>query len=201
MDNQNKEVIDESSEKTKSEVNCEKLEKDEKLEENEFEEVATDEIITKEECKEEECKKDSAKNEVLEANEKLNRVMAEYANYRKRTEKEKQELSVFANEKIMSQILPILDNFDRALDSYEGEEEHPFYKGVLMIQQELIKVLDSNGLKEIESLNKEFNPNVHLAVMHEEKENVDPDIVTEVFQKGYQLKEKVLRASMVKVSK
>lgn len=126
------------------------------------------------------------------------RTQAEFMNYKKRTAKEKQDLTVFANENILSDLISVIDNFERALDSAYDKEE-PLYKGIELIKKQLTDVLSKYGLEEIEALDEEFDPNYHHAVIQEEGET--PNIVTEVMQKGYKLKNKVLRASMVKVSK
>lgn len=166
----------------------------------EKEEMPEEELKDGKKSEDQDLQSKEMQNELENLKEQLTRLMAEYANFRKRTEREKEELRVLANEKLISELLPILDHFDRALNGYQGDS-NPFHEGVTMIQKELIKVLNTNGLKEIEALKANFDPNVHLAVMHEEVEGMDADVVTEVFQKGYQLKGKVLRASMVKVSK
>ena len=127
------------------------------------------------------------------------RTQAEFMNYKKRIAKEKQDLTVFANEKIIMEMLSVIDNFQRALDS-EQDKETGFYQGVDLIKKELESVLARNGLEEIEALNQPFDPNYHHAVMQIETQD-EPNTVVEILQKGYKLKEKVIRPVMVKVSK
>lgn len=165
------------------------------------EELKAEEVEKLESVESEIISPEESEKQIQELNEKFGRLMAEYSNFRKRTEKEKEELAVMANELLMNQLISVLDNFDRALVSSKEQADTPLFQGIEMVQKELLKILNGNGLKEIEAQDKHFDPNVHLAVMHEEMEGVEPDRVTEVFQKGYQLKGKVLRASMVKVSK
>lgn len=125
------------------------------------------------------------------------RTQAEFMNYKKRTAKEMQDITVFANEKIMSDLITILDNFERAM-SIEENKDDPLYKGIELIQKQLIDTLKKYGLQDIEAKDQPFDPNFHHAVMQEEADA--PGMVLEVLQKGYKLKDKVLRAAMVKVS-
>ena len=125
------------------------------------------------------------------------RTQAEFMNYKKRTAKEMQDITVFANEKIMSDLITVLDNFERAM-SIEENKDDPLYKGVELIQKQLIDTLKKYGLQDIEAKDQPFDPNFHHAVMQGEADT--PGMVLEVLQKGYKLKDKVLRAAMVKVS-
>ncbi|MGP1411960.1 MAG: nucleotide exchange factor GrpE [Peptoanaerobacter stomatis] len=136
--------------------------------------------------------------QVDEMKDLAQRTQAEFMNYKRRVTKEKQDLTTFANEKIVTELLAVLDNFQRALDS-EKENTTGFYQGVDMIKKQLEDVLNKNGLEEIECLNEPFDPNYHHAVMQVEGD--EPDKVMEILQKGYKLKEKVIRPAMVKVSK
>lgn len=126
------------------------------------------------------------------------RTQADFVNYKKRVAKEKIDMVAFANEQLILEQLEIIDNFERALES-ETDKASGFYKGVELILKQLVDTLSKFGLKEIEALDKPFDHNFHHAVMQEEGEN--PDHVCAVLQKGYMLKDKVIRASMVKVSK
>lgn len=139
-------------------------------------------------------------NEVLELKNSLQRLQADFNNFRKRTEKEKTDISTFANEKLICELLLVLDNFERALESNDDKEAE-FYKGVSLIYKQIIDTLSKFGLETIASDNEEFDPNFHHAVMQEEVEDVEPQRVLETFQKGYKLKARVIRPSMVKVSK
>lgn len=142
---------------------------------------------------------ESLEKQVEQMKELAQRTQAEFMNYKKRIAKEKQDLTVFANEKIIMEMLSVVDNFQRALDS-EMDKETGFYQGVDLIKKELESVLARNGLEEIEAINQPFDPNYHHAVMQIETED-EPNTVVEVLQKGYKLKEKVIRPVMVKVSK
>lgn len=146
-------------------------------------------------------KNDEINNElekqVAQMKELAQRTQAEFMNYKKRVAKEKQDLTVFANEKIVMEMLLVLDNFQRALDS-EKDNETAFYQGVVMIKKQLEDVLAKNGLEEIVCLNEDFDPNYHHAVMQVEGE--ESNKIVEVLQKGYKLKDKVIRPAMVKVS-
>ncbi len=138
-------------------------------------------------------------DEIEELNSKLLRLQADFINYRKRSEREREGLIDYGMETIICGLLPILDNFERALDS-EVDRDNSFYQGIEMIQSQLIEFLKSNGVKEIDALNKPFDPNYHHAVLMEESEDADEGTVIGVLQKGYEFKEKVIRPSMVRVA-
>lgn len=125
------------------------------------------------------------------------RLMADFQNYKKRVEKEKKDLYSYANEKLVTELLAVLDNFERALaheDSGDG-----FKEGMEMIFKQLMDVLEKSGLAEIAALGEDFDPNFHNAVMTEETEEYESGKVSGVLQKGYTLNGKVIRPSMVKV--
>jgi molecular chaperone GrpE len=138
--------------------------------------------------------------ELSKVNNDFLRLQADFDNFRKRTEKEKENTMNYAIEYFVSDLLPTLDNFQRAMDS-EEEKDNSFYKGVEMIYNELIKKLGDNGVEEIECVGKDFNPNFHHAILMEENDEYEEGKVIEVLQKGYTLKDKVIRPSMVKVAK
>ena len=131
-------------------------------------------------------------------NEKYMRTLAEYDNYRKRTIKEKETIYPEAKAMVIEKILPVLDNFSRALESAENKDA--FYEGIVMLKKQLDDTLTSLGVEEIKAVGEEFNPELHNAVMHIEDENVTENTVVEEFQKGYIYKDKVIRYSMVKVA-
>lgn len=134
-------------------------------------------------------------------NDKYLRLNAEFQNYRKRVEKEKSDIFKFGNEKFMTELLPIMDNFERALAASEQENsESKVFDGVKMIKKSLDDFFEKNELKKIEALGKPFDPIKHHAVMTVESEDETKDHVVEVFQEGYMLADKVIRPSMVKVS-
>jgi molecular chaperone GrpE len=128
------------------------------------------------------------------------RLMADFQNYKRRVEKEKSDIYAFANEKIVLELLDVIDNFERAL-AHQGEEGNVISDGMNMIYKQLKTVLEKSGLQEIDALGQEFDPNLHNAVMMEESEEYEPGKVTLVMQKGYFLNKKVLRHTMVRVAK
>ncbi len=133
--------------------------------------------------------------------DRLRRSMAEFDNYRKRTEKEKEQERTKGILEVVSAVLPLLDNFERALASIpEEEKESAVAKGVEMMYQQFVAGLTAIGVKEIPALGEPFDPNKHNAVTHIEDESMDENIVCEVFQKGYSYKDQVVRYSMVKVA-
>ena len=143
-------------------------------------------------------------NKVKESEEKFLRAQAELINYRKRKDEETEKKLKYANEDLVLEILPVLDNFERAIkmdDDNLEDEVSQFLSGMKMVYAGLVSALEKFGVKEIESLGKPFDANVHQAVMTESVEGKEEDIVLEVYQKGYMLKDKVIRPAMVKVNK
>ncbi len=135
-------------------------------------------------------------------NDKYLRLNAEFQNYRKRVEKEKSDLLKYGTEKLLADMLPIMDTFDRALSSFEGlEADEKVLDGIKLIQKSFSDFFERNGVKEIEAKGESFDPDKHHAVMSEESDDTESDIVIDVFQAGYTLNDKVIRPSMVKVSK
>ncbi|WHY18299.1 nucleotide exchange factor GrpE [Paenibacillus sp. G2S3] len=129
------------------------------------------------------------------------RAQADFDNFRRRTQKEKEELAQYATSKLVTELLPVLDNFERALvTTPSSPESEAFVKGVNMIFRQLDGVLKSEGLTAMETVGQPFNPEYHQAIMQVESEEYEEGIVTEEVQKGYLLKDKVLRPAMVKVS-
>ena len=131
--------------------------------------------------------------------DKYKRLQAEYANYMRRTQQEKETIGIFANEKIITELIPVIDNMERALDACTDKEE-ALFKGVDLVYKQLKDSLTKFGVEEIEAEGAEFDPNVHMAVMQESIEGVEPNKVVMVLQKGYKLGTKVIRPTMVKVS-
>lgn len=131
----------------------------------------------------------------------LQRLQADFDNYRRRTQKEKEETIKYAAERMVEAMLPILDNFDRAINSTKANQDfNAFSQGVEMIFKQMQNGLEKEGLSAIEAIGQPFDPNLHEAVLRVESEEYPENIVVEELQKGYYLKEKVLRPSMVKVS-
>ena len=181
----------------KKDIEDTKDELEEKAKEDKAEEVEEKEEAAEEDVKED-AEKAEANKQLEDLNNKLLRLQADFINYKNRVEREKENIYSYALEDIMSQLLPVLDNFERALNNME--EANSYYEGVKMIYDQMVDVLSKNGLKEIDCLNKPFDPNFHHAVMSEESDKKEGTIL-EVLQKGYMLKDKVIRPSMVKVAK
>lgn len=137
---------------------------------------------------------------MAELEERYLRLQADYSNFRRRSGEEKQQMHLLGMEKLALDILPVLDNFERALATDDVKDEK-FYEGMKMIADQFRGELAKNEIVEIDALNAPFDPNLHHAVMTEEKEGVEADVVIDVLQKGYKLKDRVIRPAMVKVSK
>lgn len=126
------------------------------------------------------------------------RTLADYENFRKRNEREKADFFKHALGKVLHDILPVLDNFDRALE--HAEEGDEFHKGVLLIYKQLFDVLQKHGMKPIDEVDVHFDPNIHEAVIREENDSVPSHTVVAVLQKGYFLHDRLLRPALVKVA-
>lgn len=137
--------------------------------------------------------------QIEEKDDKYKRLQAEYSNYMRRTQEEKQTIGIFANEKIITELIPVIDSMERAMDACSDKEDN-MYKGIELVHKQLIDCLQKFEVEEISALNEDFDPNLHLAVMQESVEGVEPNKVIMVMQKGYKLKTKVIRPTMVKVS-
>lgn len=142
----------------------------------------------------------TADEQKKEDDEKYMRLMAEFQNYKKRVAKEKQDIQTFANEKIVKELLEVLDNFERSLQHSDDVDEN-YVKGMEMIFQQLRKALEDAGLSEIDALGTDFDPTLHNAVMQEDSDEYESGKVSKVLQKGYKLNDKVIRAAMVAVVK
>ena len=146
-------------------------------------------------------KKDKKDEKIEELNDRLMRNMAEFDNFRKRSEKEKGAMYEVGAKSVLEKILPVLDNLERGFDTLgEEEKESPFAKGVEQIYKQFVTTLEEIGVKPIEAVGQEFNPDFHNAVMHDESEDFGENTVSQEFQKGYMYKDSVVRHSMVKVS-
>lgn len=146
-------------------------------------------------------KKDKKDEKIEELTDRLTRQMAEFDNFRKRTEREKSQMYEIGAKDIIEKILPVVDNFERGLDAVaEEEKENPFVQGMEKVYKHFMTTLDEIGVKPIEAVGQEFNPDFHNAVMHMEDENFGENIVAEEFQKGYMYRDSVVRHSMVKVA-
>ena len=146
-------------------------------------------------------KKDKRDEQIAELNDKVLRQMAEFENFRKRTEKEKAAMFEIGAKSIVEKLLPVIDNFERGLGALSEEEKNgAFAQGIEKIYKQLLTELAEAGVTPIEAVGKEFNPDFHNAVMHIEDETLGENIVAEEFQKGYMYKDSVVRHSMVKVA-
>ena len=145
-------------------------------------------------------KKDKKDEKIEELTDRLTRQMAEFDNFRKRTEKEKANMYAIGAKDIIEKILPVVDSFERGLATVEKPEEDPFADGMNKVYKQFTKALEDLGVTVIEAVGKEFDPNLHNAVMHVEDEEAGENIVVEEFQKGYMYKGSVVRHSMVKVA-
>ncbi len=146
-------------------------------------------------------KKDKKDEQIEELSDRLKRSMAEFDNFRKRTEKEKAAMFEIGAKSVIEKLLPVVDNFERGFTTLTEEQmEDPFVMGIDKTYKQLLKVLEDLEVKPIEAVGKEFDPNFHNAVMHVEDEEVGDNIVVEEFQKGYMYRDGVVRTSMVKVA-
>ena len=190
---------------------------EETVETEEVEEDAVEETVEAEETAEEEeneettekkgffgkkkDKKDKKDLKIEELEDKVKRQLAEFENFRNRTEKEKSRMYEFGARDVIEKMLPVVDNFERGLAAIpEAEKGGPVASGMEMIYKQMMTTLEGLGVTPIDALNKPFDPNFHNAVMHVEDEEIEESTVVEEFQKGYIYKEHVIRYSMVKVA-
>ena len=216
MENQTteKNVVEEAIEKAKEEAGLNEAEETAAtVEETEEVETAEGVVEDKEESDEEVSddksdkkgffkKKKDKKDEIIEElTDKNKRMLAEFENFRNRSEKEKSAMFEVGAKTVIEKILPVIDNFERGLTQKpEGSEAEGFVTGMDMVYKQLLTSLDELGVKPIEAVGKEFNPELHNAVMHVEDEEAGENVVVEEFQKGYMYKDTVVRHSMVKVA-
>ena len=166
--------------------------------EREMEAAAQEAIAASEEPVGSEAADSAAAKEAAQFRDRYMRTLADFENFRKRAEREKTEFYKYAMAGVLKDLLPVLDNFDRALD--HAEEGDDFHKGVLLIYKQLFDVLQKHGLTTIEESGVLFDPNIHEAVIREEDDSVPSHTVTAVLQKGYFLHDRLLRPAMVKVA-
>ncbi len=194
------------SEKNEEEVKPEEEAKagEEKEAEAAGEEVKEEESEEKTEESEEKTEKKDPKDEkIAELNDKVMRQMAEFDNFRKRTEKEKEQMFEVGAKSIIEKILPIIDNFERALEmagSNEAEAQDPFMDGMEKVYRQLMDELEKAGVTPITALGEDFNPEYHNAVMQEQSEEYESGKVIKELQKGYMYRDSVVRHSMVSVA-
>lgn len=144
-------------------------------------------------------KQDAMKQKVDELEDKVKRQMAEFDNFRKRTEKEKTAMFETGAKSVIEKILPVVDNFERGLATVADEKDNGFADGMQMIYKQLMTELDNLGVKPIEAIGQEFDPNFHNAVMQVESEEYESGIIAQELQKGYMYRDTVVRHSMVAV--
>lgn len=194
MSQKKKEAVEDIQLEETAEV-AEEIEK-----ETEAAEEETEEAQDSGETAEEDQEKDPKDAQIEELNDRLVRNMAEFDNFRKRSEKEKNQMFEIGAKSIIEKILPVIDNFERGLGAVtEEEKESAFVQGIEQIYRQFTTALEEAGVKPIEAVGQEFNPEFHNAVMHGEDENYGESIISDEFQKGYMYKESVVRHSMVKV--
>ena len=136
---------------------------------------------------------------VAELEDKTKRQMAEFENFRKRTDKEKSQMFETGAKSVIEKILPVIDNFERGLAAIEPDNKDSFYEGMCMIHKQMMAELEKIGVTPIEALGKEFDPNFHNAVMQVESEEFESGIIAQELQKGYRYRDTVVRYSMVAV--
>lgn len=208
-ENRNEEVLEETAEET--------AEADETVEDarsgTEETEAAEEEVLdgTFEEADEDgepkkkglfgKKKKDKKDQQIEELTDRVQRQMAEFDNFRKRSEKEKSAMYEIGAKSVIEKILPTIDNFERGFAGMtEEQKEDPFVVGMEKVYRQMLTTLEGIGVTQIEAVGKEFDPNFHNAVMHVEDEEVGENIIVEEFQKGYLYRDSVVRHSMVKVA-
>lgn len=194
----NEEMVKEAVEEAKKAAEAEASEETAEATEEVVEETAEAEEKTEEA---EEPKKDKKDEQIADLTDKLTRQMAEFDNFRKRTEKEKSAMYEIGAKDVIEKILPVVDNFERGFQGVSEEEmENPFIQGMDKVYKQMMTVLEGLGVKPIEAVGQEFNPDFHNAVMHVDDEEVGENIVVEEFLKGYMYRDSVVRYSMVKVA-
>lgn len=162
------------------------------------EEIVEEEIV--EDIKEELNEVDILKAEVEKLKNDYARAYADTENLKKRLNQEAEQTRKYRIQSFAMEVLPIIDNLERALATEVKEDDKAFYDGIKIIYDQLMHALNNEGVKEIDALDKEFDANYHQALMTEKKDDVKAGIVIEVLQKGYMLKDRILRPAMVKVS-
>ena len=200
-----KEAVEEAKKAAEQEASAQEIEIED-AEQEEATEAAEETVEETEEAEKKglfkrKPKKDKKDEKIEELTDKLTRQMAEFDNFRKRTEKEKSGMYEIGAKDVIEKILPVIDNFERGLAAVpEDQKEDSFVTGMEMIYKQIMTTLDGIGVKPIEAVGQEFNPDLHNAVMHVEDEELGENIVAEEFQKGYTYRDSVVRYSMVKVA-
>lgn len=182
-----------------------KVEDLEEIEDAEYEVLEKESETQKEDLEEKNVdyvEEETTENESEELRNQLVRLSADFANYKKRIEKEKKEYLELGVRKLALDLLPVMDNLERALKSIEEfAKDDEIFKGITIIDDQILEVFKKNGIEVIETEGMKFDPNLHHAVAVVEVENGEPDEIVEVLQKGFKINETVIRPSMVTVSK
>lgn len=162
-------------------------------------EETTEEKVEEAEVTVEETKQSTLEDELKEAKDQLLRTAAEYANYRARSAKEKEQTYSNAKGAVISELLPVIDNLERAM-AQEQEDYDALKKGVEMTMTQLASILEKLGVSSFGEAGEQFDPNYHNAVMHIEDDSLEKNVITDVFQKGYKINDKIVRPAMVKTA-
>lgn len=194
QENEEVEEKDSSEGTDTTEVNEESADEKEKQEETEEQAVNGESSNYEEEIA-------ALKKEKDDLFDRLLRVQAEFENFKKRTQKEREAERKYKAQDLVNDILPVLDNFERALQVEKTEETSNLIEGISMVHRQLLDALKNNGVEMIETEGKQFDPNLHHAVMQVEDESYESNQIVEELQKGYMLKDRVIRPAMVKVNK
>ncbi|MGM0602126.1 MAG: nucleotide exchange factor GrpE [Bacillota bacterium] len=195
--NMEKEADQNNNTQPKEKVGSDKSSSEDKISETDGEiEVSKQELLH--EIKEKDTEIEALNKEIEDLLNRLQRLQADFINYRKRSEKEKNEMTLKGKIELCEELLPVIDNFERALDS--SEQEGDFFSGIEMIYRQIISVFDKEGIKEISALGEEFNPEFHEAIMRVESDEAEDGTVVDVMQKGYIVEGRVIRPAMVKVA-
>lgn len=202
-DNQTEEMEDEQTKEQEKDVENQEQEitedqpdQEEDTERTEEQEKDPDEMIEELQVKIEQLTKEKE-----ELYDRMLRIQAEYENYKRRTMRERAADRKYKSQELASELLPALDNFERALAVKETEENKSLIEGITMVYEQILEAFKSEGIESIETVGKEFDPNLHHAVMQVEEEDKPSNIIVEELQKGYILNDRVIRAAMVKVNK
>lgn len=194
-------TVDEAVGEAMEEVTTEEAEQEAEDADSEETAEATEETTEKKKIFGRKGKKDPKDEKIEELTDRVTRQMAEFDNFRKRTEKEKSAMYEIGAKSVIEKLLPIVDNFERGFSTVaEEDKEDSFVKGMEMVYKQILTMFETIGVEPIEAVGQEFNPDLHNAVMHVDDENVGENIIVEEFQKGYTYHDAVVRYSMVKVA-
>jgi len=196
---QEKEILEETAAQTETEAEVSAEEATENVETEAAEEVKEKKGLGKK--KKADKKTEAYEAKIAELDDRVKRQMAEFENFRKRTEKEKATMFEMGAKSVVEKILPVVDNFERGLAAIPEEDKNsPFAEGMNMIYKQLMTELEGLGVKPIEAIGKEFDPNLHNAVMQVESEEYEEGVIAQELLKGYMYRDTVVRYSMVAVT-